>query len=201
MEENIFLKIYKIIPYTKAEGPGARFCIWVQGCSKHCTGCFAKETWDKNKGKNISVNEIFNEICKNKDKIEGVTFLGGEPFEQAFALSFLAKRVQELGLSVLTFSGLTYEELKNKKDESIDSLLEYTDLLIDGGYQKENFDISRPWVGSSNQRYIFLTDRYNEDVIAKFKNKIEVRINKKGVVFVNGMGNFDELAKKMSAFY
>ncbi len=37
------IDVYKIIPNTTVEGPGMRFCIWVQGCKKHCSGCWAKE--------------------------------------------------------------------------------------------------------------------------------------------------------------
>ena len=54
----MYLSIYKIIEKTTAEGPGTRFCIWVQGCSHHCDGCYATNTWDKSKGIKISTIEI-----------------------------------------------------------------------------------------------------------------------------------------------
>ena len=31
----------------------------------------------------------------------------------------------------------------------------------------------------------------------KYKNKVEVNISKNGIVFMNGMGNFDEIMQKM----
>ena len=75
--------------------------------------------------------------------------------------------------------------------------MKYTDLLIDGGFEKENFDLSRPWVGAKNQRYIFLTDRYSAEEIKNYKNKIEVRIEKNGFVFVNGMGDFAAIKRDL----
>ena len=190
------LRYYKILEKTKVEGPGVRFCIWVQGCSKHCSGCWATETWDFNKGEKISTKELLTKIKSSKD-IEGVTFLGGEPFEQAKAVGILAKEIKKLGLSVLTFTGQIYEELLKRKDKNIQRLLKYTDLLIDGSFEIQNFDLSRPWVGSKNQRYIFLSNYYNEDDIKKYKNKLEVRIDKNGNWLINGMGDFAKLKQNI----
>ncbi|MBP3848011.1 anaerobic ribonucleoside-triphosphate reductase activating protein [bacterium] len=186
------MRIYKIIKNTIAEGPGKRFCIWVQGCSRHCNGCFAKETWDFNSGEDYSINTLI-QLIKSEQDIEGVTFLGGEPFEQAQELSKLATEIKKTGLSIVCFTGYKIEELQSKKDKNIKNLLNEIDLLIDGEFEKENFDISRPWVGSSNQRYIFLTDRYNEEEIMKYKNKIELHINPDGQIEINGMGDFENL--------
>ena len=190
------LRVFKILKKTKVEGPGIRFCIWVQGCSKHCEGCYAKNSWDKNGGYSVDIDELFEEI-KNSKEIEGVTFLGGEPFEQAKELSFLAKKIKELDLSILTFSGNTYDELLKKNNIYINELLKYTDLLIDGGFEKDKFDLSRAWIGSKNQRYIFLSDRYSEKDILDIKNKVEMRIQKNGEIFMNGMGDFDKLLKQL----
>ena len=190
------INLYKYLKKTTAEGPGQRFCLWVQGCSRHCSGCFAKETWPHKPNKIMSTIDLFRLITAQKD-IEGVTFLGGEPFEQAKALAELAKMVKNEGLSVLTFTGNCYEELKNAKNKDYDELLAQTDLLIDGGFEEDKFDLSRPWVGSKNQRYIFLTDRYNENEIKNYKNKIEVRIEKNGFVFINGMGDFNAIERDL----
>ena len=62
------MKIYKIIERTSVEGPGERFCIWVQGCSRHCEGCFAKETWDFSSGEEYNVNVCWENICSMFDE-------------------------------------------------------------------------------------------------------------------------------------
>jgi len=189
------LNIYKIIKNTGVEGPGRRFCIWVQGCKKHCKGCFAKETWEFGTGKNYSIEELWASI-KQEEDIEGITLLGGEPFEQAPALFELTHLAKIKGLSVVCFTGYTIEELKTSQNSAIHELLQNIDLLIDGGFEQENFDLSRPWVGSLNQRYIFLTDFYTPNDLKKYKNKVEVRISDNGKLEINGMGNFEEINKK-----
>ena len=186
------MRIYRILKNTTVEGPGNRFCIWVQGCKKHCKGCFATDTWDFDGGEEYSVKELFTLIKKQKN-IEGVTFLGGEPFEQAKELSKLAELIKKENLSLLCFSGYTIDELKKKNDKYINGLLSQIDLLIDGEYEQENFDLSRPWVGSSNQKFIYLTNRYSEAEIKKYKNKIEMRLNSNGGLEINGMGDFENL--------
>jgi len=186
------LRVFRILENTKVEGPNNRFCIWVQGCSRHCPDCWAKGTWAHDKGQLISVDKLFEKISTAKD-IQGVTFLGGEPFEQAEALSLLAEKIKSINLSLVVFTGNTFEDLGALKDLHIDKLLSHTDLLIDGAFEKENFDLERPWVGSSNQRYLFLTDRYSLEDVEKVKNKVEVRISKNGCILVNGMGDFESI--------
>ena len=205
------LRVFNIIKNTKVEGPGNRYCIWVQGCSRHCKGCQAVHTWNHDKGELYKVEDIIEDIFKTAfnnpspptplpqgargNVIEGVTFLGGEPFEQAEALGIIAEKVKKKGLSVLCFTGGKIEELKEKPIN--EKLLNNIDLLIDGEFIEELTDYSQPWCGSSNQRYHFLTDRYNEDIFTKYKNKVEINISKNGQIFINGMGNFDEILHKV----
>lgn len=190
------LNIYKIIKNTEVEGPGRRFCIWTQGCSRHCKGCFAKQTWEFGVGKSFTVDDLWNEI-KAENGIEGITLLGGEPFEQAEPLAILTTMVKNSGYSVVCFTGYTYEELKNSKNSGVTALLNNIDLLIDGNFIQDKFELTRPWVGSSNQRYLFLTDYYKPEDIKKYKNKIEIRIAGNGKLEINGMGDFKKLEQKL----
>ena len=189
------LRVFNILKKTKVEGPGIRYCIWVQGCSRHCKGCQAMHTWAHNGGTPYETEDIIKDIIKIKYEIEGITFLGGEPFEQAEALGEIAEAVKNAGLSVLCFTGGILDELKqNPKNKK---LLENIDLLIDGPFEQDKIDFSRPWCGSSNQRYHFLTDRYSEEIFTKYKNKVEINISKSGIVFMNGMGDFDKIQQKI----
>ena len=177
-----------------ANGPGIRVSLFVSGCTHHCKGCFNEETWDFNYGQFFSEKEE-DQIIEylKEDYIKGLSLLGGEPFEQTKELAVLAQMIKSAGLSVVCFTGYTLEELRLKNSADINSFLENIDLLIDGGFEKEKFDLSRPWVGSSNQRFIFLTDRYNQEEISLYKNKIEVRISQDGKTEINGMGDFDKV--------
>lgn len=188
------LRVFNILKNTKVEGPETRYCIWVQGCSRHCRGCQAVHTWSHSGGILYDVNDIISDIKKTKN-IEGVTFLGGEPFEQAEALGIIAKAVKETGLGVLCFTGGLFEELQLIDENK--TLLENIDLLIDGAFEADKIDYSRPWCGSSNQRYHFLTNRYNEDIFKKYTNKVEINISKTGTIFMNGMGDFEKIVKKL----
>jgi anaerobic ribonucleoside-triphosphate reductase activating protein len=188
--------VYKILTSTRVEGPGIRFCIWTQGCKKHCPGCWAKETWSFDNGTSYNIETLYKMIVSEKN-IEGVTFLGGEPFEQAEELSHLAKLIKTNNLSIVCFTGYTLEELKSKNDGAVNEFLKYIDLLIDGGFEQDKFDLSRPWVGSSNQRYIFLTDFYSFKDIEKYSNKVEAHLLPDGKLELNGMGNFEKIKKQL----
>jgi anaerobic ribonucleoside-triphosphate reductase activating protein len=176
------IRLYKYLKNTKVEGPGTRFCLWVQGCPIHCEGCWAKETWPMEGGQLFHVDDIYN-MVKEESDIEGITFLGGEPFAQADALYELGVKVKGLGLSIVTFTGYTYESILEADRKEWNDLLSITDLLIDGPFEKDKFELSRPWVGSSNQNYRFLTPKYESlsNKISSIKNKVEVRICENGV--------------------
>lgn len=188
------LRVFRILKSTKVEGPNIRYCIWVQGCSRHCKGCQAVHTWSHSGGILYDIKNIMKDISIQKN-IEGVTFLGGEPFEQADALGEIAEFCHEKNLGVLCFTGDLLENLRQNPMNN--KLIENTDLLIDGAFEIDNLDYSRPWCGSKNQRYHFLTDRYNEEILLKYQNKVEINISKNGTIFLNGMGNFEEITKKM----
>lgn len=185
------IRINSYIPITDVEGVGTRFAIWVQGCSLHCKGCANSHMWDKEGGTLYNTDDFINLIKQYKDRVEGVTFLGGEPLEQIQAVTEISKAVQKIGLSVIVFTGYDYADLKDRQD--LKELVKYTDILIDGKYEQDKQDFSRAWVGSSNQNYYFLSNRYNESVIYENKNKIEVRISPDNDVILTGMGDFKEL--------
>jgi anaerobic ribonucleoside-triphosphate reductase activating protein len=188
------LRLHRFLPFTKAEGPGNRACLWVQGCPIRCPGCFNPGTWSKKGGEEVPVETIAGRILDAPD-IEGVTFLGGEPFEQAEALAELGGAVQAHGLSVMTFTGYTLEEIEGRSRPGWRELLSVTDLLLDGPYVKSLTDTSRPWVGSSNQRYHFLTSRYRhlEGQLENLPNRIEVCLQPDGRVLVNGLASAELL--------
>jgi anaerobic ribonucleoside-triphosphate reductase activating protein len=160
----------------------------------------AKETWAHDSGTPMNTDEILKLITAPADT-EGVTFLGGEPFEQAQALAVLAEQVQSVGLSVVVFTGFTHDELLSLDNPHVQRLLNSTDLLIDGAFVEEKYDLSRPWVGSSNQRYRFLSERYSESDLAGVRNQIEVRIAPDGKTLINGMGDFSKIQKLMEEQY
>lgn len=189
------LRIHRFVPFTRAEGPGERACLWVQGCPIRCAGCAVPWTWDADAGEWMDAGALAERILGGPS-VEGVTFLGGEPFEQAAALAELGGILRGGGLSVLTFSGYTIEKIRRAGRADWDALLGVTDLLIDGPFVRGRLDLSRPWVGSSNQRYHFLTDRYRhlEPELASIPQRLEVRVHPDGRLEINGMITDADLA-------
>ncbi|MDR1708885.1 MAG: radical SAM protein [Candidatus Accumulibacter sp.] len=182
------LRLFHYLPRTAVEGPGLRASVQVQGCPIRCPGCALPQTWPSEGGEIVDSAALARRILATPG-LEGVTFLGGEPFAQAAALADVGERVRRRGLSVLTFTGYTLEALQARRDEAVDALLAVTDLLLAGPFRQNERDFSRPWVGSANQRFHFLTPRYAHLAgrLAAIPNRIEVRLHPDGRVEMNGL--------------
>lgn len=165
-----------------ANGEGVRVTLFVSGCTNCCKGCFQPETWDFNYGKPFT-QETEETILKALEPsyINGLTLLGGDPFEprnQRDLLPFV-KKVRALypNKTIWAFSGFTYEELKTDgsypRCTETDELLELLDILVDGRFVEELKDISLVFRGSSNQRIIDMnkTRQNGEIVIANYDRK------------------------------
>ena len=132
------INISNIETQNYVNGNGCRYVLWVQGCDLACVGCWNQHTWSFEDKILKSVDEIFTQIQSLKDKLDGVTFTGGEPFLQALELSKLAFLIKEnTSLDIQIFSGFYKEELT---EEAQIELLSYTDILVAGRYDstKEN---------------------------------------------------------------
>jgi len=141
---------------SRVNGHGARAVVWVQGCHFHCPGCFNPQNWSFSKKNLVPVSEIANKILMT-DGIEGVTFSGGEPFDQAAALSELAAILKENGLTVMIFTGYTYPELLKGNRASWNALLANADMLVAGRFEQDKKVSGVTLIGSSNQQIISLT--------------------------------------------
>ena len=154
-------------------GEGTRTVIFAQGCRHHCPGCFNPETHDFNGGELFEVEEIFNKI-KDDPFLEGVTFSGGDPLEQAEAFSELAYMIKENKpeLNIWCWTGYTIEQiLENKLHEpGIKKLLDLIDVLVDGRFEQNLFVDGLKFRGSKNQRIIDI----NRTRELKFKEIIEM---------------------------
>jgi anaerobic ribonucleoside-triphosphate reductase activating protein len=188
------LRVGARVPATRAEGPGLRYALWVQGCSIRCPGCCNPHLFAGEGGEALSVPALLAEMtaARRSHAVEGVTLLGGEPFEQALALAHLARGARELGLSVMAFSGYTLEELRSRAagGAAVADLLAALDVLVDGSYQAERPERQRLWVGSANQRFHYLTDRYAPGIERPRPGEplrtVEVRLSTEGRVSANG---------------
>ncbi len=180
------LNLAGFLARSAANGPGIRAVIWVQGCPIRCSECFNPEFWSFSPANLITPDDLANRIIAIKG-IDGVTFSGGEPFSQADGLAFVGEQVKKAGLTVITYTGYTYEYLTSHPDPGRDRLLAVTDLLIAGPYIGE-LACTDPYIGSSNQQIIDLSGRIrihdtSEKVPGGF---VEFSISPGGIVTTTG---------------
>ena len=148
-----------------ANGEGVRVSLFVSGCTNHCEHCFQPQTWAFDYGEPFTpqTEQTILELL-SPDYINGLTLLGGEPFEpenQRVLLPFVRRvRAAFPSKTVWCFTGFTYDELltegSHPRCEATDELLSLLDVLVDGRYVEELKDISLRFRGSSNQRLIDL---------------------------------------------
>lgn len=150
------MRFSKIKDNDIANGIGITMSIWTQGCPHHCGGCFNKETWDFNLGKEFT-NDDLNYIISNIDSFNvkrNLSVLGGEPLcpqnvEGVINLCREFKKVYPNKLIYL-WTGYTIEEFNQKQKQ----ILEYVDFIIDGKFEETKKNLNLKLRGSSNQRIL-----------------------------------------------
>ncbi|MBR2676604.1 MAG: anaerobic ribonucleoside-triphosphate reductase activating protein [Solobacterium sp.] len=146
-----------------ADGEGVRVSLFVSGCTNRCKNCFQPETWDFHYG-NPYTEETEQEIMDalNSPNIQGLSLLGGEPFEpenQRELVKLLRRVKTELPeKDIWCYTGFVYDndlvEGGRKHCEVTDEMLSYLDVLVDGPFMEEKKDIRLIFRGSSNQRVL-----------------------------------------------
>ena len=157
------MHIGEIITADCANGTGIRVSVFVSGCTNHCKGCFQPQTWDFEYGQPYTP-EIEDFILEelSKSYYDGITILGGEPFEpsnQRVIVKLLRRVKKELPeRDIWMFTGFTYD-----KDiipggcryiGCTDEILDMADILVDGRFILEQRNIMLKFRGSENQRII-----------------------------------------------
>lgn len=182
------ISVAMIVPATEAEGPGRRFALWVQGCPLRCPGCCNPEMLAFAAEKRMPLGDVLAALdaAHAEAALEGITLLGGEPLAHAASLLPLARGAHARGMTVMAFTGFLFEELKAIGDAAVDALLAEIDILVDGPYRADLPETARRWIGSQNQRVLFLSDRADRhDPRWQAQNTLEIRWHE-GALSVNG---------------
>lgn len=150
-----------------ANGPGVRTSLFVSGCSHHCPGCFNEIAWDFNYGKPFTQDTIDSIIESLKpDYIQGLTLLGGEPFEYSNqkGLLPLVRQVRKVlpQKDIWCFTGFLFDKdiIENmcKRWKETNELISYIDVLVDGRFVEELKNLNLKFKGSENQRTILVNE-------------------------------------------
>ena len=122
------LRVAGIVKESVVDGPGFRYVIFAQGCTHCCKGCHNPDTHALDGGYVVDSESLIEDIKQSK-YIDGVTFSGGEPFLQADAFIHIAEKLKEANISIVCYTGFTFEKLLDSENESFIRLLEYTDTI------------------------------------------------------------------------
>ena len=148
------LNLAGFLARSEVNGPGTRAVIWVQGCTRRCKGCFNPQFQPFSPASQVPVDNLADTIL-SLSGIDGVTFSGGEPFLQAGPLAKLGELLRDAGLTVVTYTGFTSDQIANGNDPAWPALLAVTDLLISGPYIEACAEPDA-LKGSTNQQVISL---------------------------------------------
>lgn len=135
------------------DGPGIRTVLFVQGCMRKCEDCHNPSTWDVDKGIYYNVDEIIKELnnnCLNKK----LTISGGEPILQYPAILELVRKLK--GFDIVLYTGFELEDIPKE-------ILNYIDYIKVGKYIKEKRTTIALYIGSTNQEFINLKNKNNNE--------------------------------------
>ena len=107
--------VHAIMPASRANGPGLRCVLFVQGCDLRCPGCWNVRTHPF-VGIDLAIEALLSELVSYSRQyaLDGITFSGGEPMQQADDLAALLQGLRSAlpTLSFGMFTGYSEEELE-----------------------------------------------------------------------------------------
>ena len=161
MNQNI--RLSGIAYESLVNGPGMRRVFFSQGCKHNCKGCFNPETHDFNGGELRNMDELIKDVIDNP-MLKGITFSGGDPWEQADKFAYMAEAFKKNNLNVWSYTGYEFEYILEHKDENTgwNELLNNIDVLVDGRFEIDKKNDKIKFRGSSNQRIIDVKNSLKE---------------------------------------
>lgn len=159
------LNLAGIVYESIVDGPGLRTVFFAQGCKHNCVSCFNPELQPFVPVLSMTLDEILSEM-KKRPHIRGVTFSGGDPFEQADAFAALALFLSAQELSIWCYTGYLFEELVQNETRRV--LLERVHVLVDGPFLLSEKDGSLAFRGSKNQRIICVPSSLREGKVVLY---------------------------------
>lgn len=119
--------------FGTVDGPGIRFVVFLRGCPLRCLYCHNPDTWERNKGTEMTADELLGEYNKNRDfyKRGGITVTGGEPLLQLDFVTELFRKAKEQDIhTCLDTSGIVFNKSNEELLGKFEELIKYTDLVM-----------------------------------------------------------------------
>ncbi|MFD4669277.1 4Fe-4S single cluster domain-containing protein [Lentzea sp. NPDC058450] len=168
------LRTSRVLHPITSLGPGRRLGIWLQGCTLACKGCMSLDTWDAGAGTSLSVDHLL--ALWEESGADGLTVSGGEPLQQAPALTEFLASLPRDGRDVLLYTGYELDEL----DDEQRGVLAHVDAVITGRYRAGE-QPGLIWRGSANQLLVPLTplgeERYRPFADLAGRAEVQVRVD------------------------
>lgn len=145
------LRLTRVLAPVTVLGPGRRVALWVQGCGLACPGCASRDTWDAAGGTRVRVSALAERLAGTiaADGLDGLTLTGGEPTDQATALTALVGALRERlpGLDVLLFTGRALAAARAVAP----GLVATATCIVAGPYRREHPTPEHRLVATANQ--------------------------------------------------
>jgi anaerobic ribonucleoside-triphosphate reductase activating protein len=168
------MRYSQIIYNDTANGEGLRISFFTQGCGHHCKNCFNQDTaWDFNGGKELTeevLNEMFLVFKLYKNGYDGLSILGGDPFQNLEVSNLVVNRFRKMFGNTKTiwiYSGYEYSEII--KDKNKLELLKKCDVLVDGRFEEDKKDLTLKFRGSSNQHICDIRESLKQNKVIEYK--------------------------------
>ena len=190
--------IHGLVNGSRVNGPGLRTVVYFQGCTLGCRFCWNKETHAFS-GDERGVADVTDSVVSahRECPLNGVTFSGGEPMQQADALLALMESLRDRlpGLSFGVYSGYSEPELasgrywcrcdltQREKEDTLRRIKSHLDFAVLGRYLAGN-PSALALRTSTNQKLMLFSDRYREEEF--IEQEVEVHLDAQGTVQMTG---------------
>ena len=190
--------IHGFVAHSQVNGPGVRAVVYVQGCNLGCANCWNPAT-HAFVGRPRGVQDVADQVAAahRTYALEGVTFSGGEPMQQALDLLDVVRLLKRARpeLSMGMYSGYTERELDSGRFWTLYELTQearsrcwadikrHLDFAVLGRFVAAR-PSTFPLRTSSNQVLRLFGNRYREEHFKPLE--FEVHIEAQGLVQITG---------------
>ncbi len=190
--------IHGFVTHSRVNGPGMRAVVYFQGCNLGCDGCWNPATHAFT-GLSHEAQDVAEQVTAayQTQFIEGVTFSGGEPMQQALDLLEVIRLLKRARpeISIGIYSGYTDRELDSGRFLTRDSIVREASQAVWANIKLQlDFAVlgrfvaarqsQRPMRTSANQVLRLFSERYREEHFKPLE--FEVNIESAGWVQITG---------------